>query len=80
MTQTKLTLRMDDKMVKKAKEYAGKHGRSVSELVENYFAALETEPAIQEADLLPPEFQAMRGLLEGVSEEDYYKYLEEKYS
>lgn len=37
---TKLTLRMDESLIAAAKDYAAKHGSSVSQMVANYFAAL----------------------------------------
>jgi hypothetical protein len=37
---TKLTLTLDDKVIKGAKKYAKANGRSVSELVESYFKSL----------------------------------------
>lgn len=49
--QTKLTLRLDEDLIEDAKIYAARHGRSLSQLVADYFAALagrkpnDTEPA-----------------------------------
>jgi hypothetical protein len=37
---TKLTLRIDESLIATAKDYAAKHGSSVSQMVANYFAAL----------------------------------------
>jgi hypothetical protein len=37
----KLTLRMDESLIASAKSYAAAHGSSVSQMVANYFAALE---------------------------------------
>lgn len=37
----KLTLRMDESLIASAKNYAALHGSSVSQMVANYFAALE---------------------------------------
>ena len=42
--QTKLTLRVDEKLVKKAKAYAKKTGKSVSQLVAEYFSLLTPRP------------------------------------
>ncbi len=38
--QTKLTLRLDDELIEDAKAYAAQHGRSLSQLVADYFGAL----------------------------------------
>ena len=39
--QTKLTLRMDDELIARAKAHAKKRGKSVSQLVADYFYVLE---------------------------------------
>ena len=38
--QTKLTLRLDDRLVEAAKQYARQAGCSVSQMVSGYFAAI----------------------------------------
>jgi len=77
---TKLTLRLDKDLIKKAKVYSAKRGKSVSALVADFFSLLriEEEP---ENESLPPKVASLKGILKGkkVSEEDYRKYLEEKY-
>ena len=40
--QTKLTLRIDEEWILKAKSYAAREGRSVSELVAAYFSRLDS--------------------------------------
>lgn len=40
---SKLTLTVEDSVIKKAKSYAKQTGRSVSELVENYLSTLTEE-------------------------------------
>jgi predicted HicB family RNase H-like nuclease len=42
--QTKLTLRMDDRIIAEAKAWAGAHGVSLSELVAAYLASLAEPP------------------------------------
>ena len=39
--QTKLTLQMDDELIARAKAHAKKRGKSVSQLVADYFRILE---------------------------------------
>lgn len=77
--QTRLTLQMDDKLVALAKAHAKKRGKSVSQLVADYFSMLEKKPPSKEK--YGPITESMIGLLEGaqVNEEDYYRYLEKKY-
>ena len=77
----KLTLRMDAELVNSAKEYAAIHGKSLSQLVADYFGDL-THQATQEAKL-PPLTKNLKGLLaqaeEPLDEESYKKHLEDKY-
>ena len=40
--KTKLTLTIEHTLIKKAKEYAKGKGRSLSDIVENYFKAIIT--------------------------------------
>lgn len=77
--QTKLTLRMDQKLVAKAKREARKRGKSVSGMVADFFAGLA--PRDGALGDLPPITRSLVGAIADpdVSEEDYHKYLEEKY-
>jgi hypothetical protein len=78
--QTKLTLRLEETLINQAKAYAKHRGKSVSQIVADYFALLgsDTQPVGQEVG---PITQALRGALRGagVDEQDYRKHLEEKY-
>ena len=73
----KLTLRLNQRLIKQAKEYAAQHNISVSELVETYFLHLdlEREPAHT------PLVQQLTGLLPADVdvEQEYEEYLVEKY-
>lgn len=77
---TKLTLRMDEDVIRGAKVYSARVGKSVSQLVEDYLAVLsrEVEP-MQES--WPPAVKSLYGALAGTgaSEQDWYAHLEEKY-
>lgn len=77
---TKLTLSVDDKVVKRAKRYASRRGTSVSRLVEVYLDAL-ARPADAPDQDLPPVTRRLRGILKGAKprREDYIDYLERKY-
>lgn len=70
--QTKLTLRLDEALIERAKRYAARSGQSVSELVAKLFTTLEDD-RIPPADDLPPITRALRGVLAGqnVDEDDY---------
>lgn len=78
--QTKLTLRLDEALIARAKRYAARSGQSVSELVGKLFATLEDE-RIASTDDLPPITRALRGVLSGysVDEDDYIAFLEAKH-
>jgi hypothetical protein len=78
---TKLTLRLEDTVIQEAKECARRVGKSVSQMVEEYFTLLKTIGRSQTEEELPPTVKHLKGLLRGanVSEEDYYRYLEEKH-
>ncbi|MDO8847863.1 MAG: DUF6364 family protein [Coriobacteriia bacterium] len=77
---TKLTLRMDDSVIRGAKRYSAKAGKSVSQLVEDYLAVLSREAGSSE-DTLPAVVKSLYGALagSGVSEQDWYAHLEEKH-
>lgn len=80
--KTKLTLRMDENLIEQAKAYAAKEGRSVSDLVGNYFARLTEAKAPAEARKKAyPLSDALYGALAGsrLDESDYKKYLEDKH-
>ena len=78
--QTKLTLRLEDQLIEHAKSYAAQAGKSVSQVVADYFKVLTSEkntPASPSA----PITQSLRGLLRPskIDEKDYKKYLEGKH-
>jgi hypothetical protein len=77
---TKLTLRLDEDLIKSAKAYAARSGKSLSQLVEAYFFMLDKNatPKIKE---LPPIVKGLKGALKNadIDESDYKKYLEDKY-
>ena len=78
--QTKLTLRIDDELINRAKSFAKKSGKSVSQIVAGYFSLLDEDPA-KETSEFTPLVRSLKGSLKGakVDKKDYHKYLEEKY-
>ncbi len=80
---TKLTLTIEEEVIEKAKKYAKKHGRSLSELVQNYFRALLTEDTTQALDAAPLTSK-LRGSFSAPEDFDYkkelIKSLKKKYS
>ncbi|RIK41326.1 MAG: antitoxin [Chloroflexi bacterium] len=83
--QTKLTLRLDKRLIDQAKHYARQRNRSLSQIVEDFFALLpatfDSSPPVAK-ETLPPITQSLYGLLQGttIDEQDYRDHLEEKYS
>ncbi len=77
--QTKLTLRLDANLIRRAKRYAKRSGKSVSTVVADFFAALDT-PA-DEPGSLPPKVRSLFGALgtTPLDESDYARHLEQKY-
>jgi hypothetical protein len=77
---TKLTLRLDEELINRAKRYSERSGKSVSQLVADYFALIETDEPIPGTELTP-RVRSMIGSLKGASttEEDYRRHLEEKH-
>jgi hypothetical protein len=75
-----LTLRLDDELIGRAKEYSRETGRSLSQLVAAYFALL-TE-GVEPRSELTPTVRSLRGVLRGhdVDEEDYRRHLEDKHA
>ncbi len=76
---TKLTLRLDEALIEHAKRIARQRGKSVSQMVAEYFAVLGELPESGEA--CAPVTHALRGALKGagVSEVDYRRHLREKH-
>jgi hypothetical protein len=75
---TKLTLRLDDKLIASAKRHSAESGKSVSQLVSDFFALIDA----QESDVdITLRVRSLRGVLadSGLDESDYRRHLEEKY-
>ena len=78
--QTKLTLRLEDQLIEQAKSYAAQAGKSVSQIVSDYFKLLTSHKTRANSPSTPIT-QSLRGLLREskLDEKDYRKHLEEKY-
>ena len=76
--QTKLTLRLEEQLIERAKAHAKKRGESVSQMVADYFSLLDRD---DQPETLPPITRSLCGALKGavVNEDTYREYLEEKY-
>ncbi len=77
---TKLTLRLDEDLIRRAKAQAKLRGKTVSEMVADYFRVLdEVSPAADEE--LTPRVRALKGALadSGLDARDYRIWLERKH-
>jgi len=80
--QTKLTLRMEEELIERAKAYSQRVGKSVSQLFSDYVKVLpETNPDSPKSRSLTPIVRSMKGALRGakLDEQDYRRHLEEKH-
>lgn len=75
---TKLTLRLDKRLIEIAKRHSQESGRSISQLVADFFALIQAEGGQVE---ITPRVRSLRGVLagHGLDESDYRRHLEEKY-
>ncbi len=78
--QTKLTLRLEEELIQRAKAFAKKRGTSVSQIVAHYFASLDRKPEELSGDLTPI-VRSLKGTLRGIDAdvEDYRRHLEERH-
>ena len=78
---TKLTLRLDESLIENAKEEAAKRGKSVSQMVADFFDLLSKQPGVEDNEL-PPITRSLYGIIDAskVDEEAHKKHLKEKYS
>ena len=77
---TKLTLRLDEQLISKAKRYSDRSGKSVSQLVADFFSAIDSDEDIPGTEI-SPRVRSLRGAFKGstATQEDYRRYLEDKY-
>ncbi|MCU0510464.1 MAG: DUF6364 family protein [Anaerolineae bacterium] len=79
MEETKLTVRVPKRTLTVAKQYARRHDTTLTRLITGYLQKIE-RAEVEEAEGLSPVVQRLRGSLsDNVSEDDYRRYLEEKY-
>jgi uncharacterized protein DUF6364 len=81
--QTKLTLRLEQRLIRRAKAYARRTGKSVSELVADFFGRLEAPAEVPptEGVAQSPAVQSLVGALAGarLDEANYREHLAEKH-
>jgi len=76
----KLTLRLDEALIQKVKRFSKKSGKSVSQMVADYFSLIEQEIDPDRKEITP-RVRSLFGALAGskVSENDYKRHLEAKH-
>ena len=70
---TKLTLTIEQAIIKRAKSYAKEKGRSLSDIIENYLKAITKEEKIEEE--LSPLIKSLLGSFKTPKSFDYKKEL-----
>ena len=77
---TKLTLRLEEALIKSAKIHAHSIGKSVSQMVADYFYLLDKKK-LKKPIQLSPIVKSLRGSLKksDMDESDYKSFLEDKY-
>ena len=79
---TKLTLSIDDKIIKQAKEFAKQRNKSLSKLIEDYLGGIISKTPSND-DNIPPVTKKLAGILKGKKEintkNDISTFLENKY-
>jgi hypothetical protein len=78
---TKLTLRLDDSLIVQAKEFARAEGKSISQIVADYFKAIQRHSGVK-IQQIGPITSKLAGCLKdaGIGDDDYKTYLERKFS
>lgn len=72
----RLTLRLDDQVVRRVRRYADRRGTSVSRLVERFLDLLARPPKDAED---PPVLRMLRGAAKGVDANDYHRHILRRY-
>jgi hypothetical protein len=81
--ETKLTLRLNENVIERAKIYAHSHKISLSKMVESYLDSVTKQKDENKKISITPLVESLSGVINLPSEFDYKKeyrdYLEEKY-
>ena len=75
---TKLTLTIEKEVIEKAKEYAKKKNRSLSDIIENYLKILTIQERKQDTEPLNPIVNSLKGSFKTSKKLDYKKELEKR--
>jgi hypothetical protein len=72
---TKLTLVLEQEIIQKAKDYAKKKNRSLSNIIENYLKSLTKEDAKEKTVKISPVVKSLRGSFKLPKDFDYKEEL-----
>ena len=79
---TKLTLKLNKRVIERAKKYAQKNNKSLSVMVENYFKTISDKESKNDIEISPNvlELSGIIKIPDNLNLKDMYgKHLEEKY-
>jgi hypothetical protein len=74
---SKLTLEIDERLIELGERWAREHGKSLSDVLSDYLAVLAK--LTSDEPELPPLTRDLLGIAREGDEEDYRRYLEDKY-
>ncbi|MFY8190579.1 MAG: DUF6364 family protein [Bacteroidia bacterium] len=81
--ETKLTLRLNQEVIEKAKIYAHNHKTSLSKMIESYLNTITQQKVVDKKLSLTPLVESLSGVIDVPEDFDYKKeyanYLQEKY-
>lgn len=81
--ETKLTLRLNDNVIKRAKIYARSHKISLSKMIESYLDSITKQKKVEKKISITPLVESLSGVIDLPAGFDYKKeyrdFLEEKY-
>lgn len=81
--ETKLTLRLNNSVIERAKIYARTHKVSLSKMIESYLDSITQQKKVEKKISITPLVESLSGVIDQPADFDYKKeyrdYLEEKY-
>jgi len=81
--ETKLTLRLNDRVIERAKKYAKKQRTSLSKMIESYLDSLTKDESTEQESEITPLIKSLSGVIDLPDDFDYKKeyrdYITEKY-
>ncbi len=82
--ETKLTLRLNESVIQRAKRYAKRHNTSLSKIVENYLDGISSSKRERSSDGITPLVYSLSGVIELPADYDpkteYSEFLEKKHN